>query len=882
MKQSVNTPPRWAERFFRWYCNDYLAEAALGDFIELYQRRLARMSKQRADLLFVWNVMTFLQPFAIRKRSVTPTYPIAMLQNNIKIAWRSMLRQKMYTAIKIGGFALGLATCMIIALYVRHELTYDQHYAAKDRIYRLYNEYRGDKLEAWTSFPASAAKILKSDYPEVEQSGRLIPYEWYDAGKNLVRRDDQTENTYEEGFAYADQSLLDILEVPMVYGNAMHALDKPNTLVISRKMSDKYFPGEDPTGRTLILDDDPKKAYSIGGVMENFPATSHLEFDFLISLAEVEFWPGEQDSWCCWNYNVYTRLKPGADAKALEEKLLTMRDTHYVRYLEEQNDQSASDVRKNHLFRMQAITDIQLHSTGVYDIVPRGDIRYIWLFSAIACFILLLACINFINLSTARSANRAKEVGLRKVVGSLRGYLVRQFLTESILYSIVSFILAVGMVLLALPYFSLLAGKALTVPWTAWWLVPVLLGSALLVGVIAGLYPSFYLSSFRPIEVLKGTLRQGARSSGLRSAMVVFQFTTSIVLIIGTFIIYRQMSFILNARLGFDKEHMVMIHGANTLKDQKVFKDELLRLSAVKGVTTTSYLPIRGTMRDNNGFWVDGKQKTEKSIGAQNWTVDEDYLSTMGIKLVAGRNLDPKIASDSQAVVINQAMVKALNLKEPLGAHVASWARFTVVGVVEDFHFESMKEKIGPLCLRLNKGGAIMMVKVNSDDMQGAVHAITKTWNRFMPNQPFRYTFMDESYARMYDDVQRTGNIFATFAILAIIVACLGLFALSAFMAEQRTKEISIRLVLGASINSIFRLLTQNFLKLVGLSFVLAAPLAWYLMSAWLADYAYRTELSWDVFVLSGGIAVLIALFTVSFQSLRAALANPAQSLRSE
>lgn len=880
---SRHLPPPWAVRFFKWYCNDHLAEAVLGDMTELYERRRTHMGKRRANLLFVWNVITFMQPFAIRKKTVTQTHPIAMFQNNFKIAWRSMHRQKMYTAIKIGGFALGLATCMIIALYIRHELNYDQYYADKDRIYRLYNEFKAPELERWTSFPASAAKIIKSDYPEVEKTGRLIPYEWFDGGNNLIRRDDQAENTYEEGFAYADQTLLEILEVPMIYGNPLHALDKPHTVVLSRHMADKYFPNEDPTGRTLILDDNPEKTYTVGGVMENFPPASHLHYDFLLTLAEVEFWPGEQASWCCWNYNVYLKLKPGADPAALENKMLRMRDDHYVAYLEKEGNVSAADVKKNHSFRLQPVPDIHLHSTGISDAMPRGDMRYVWLFGGIAGFILLLACINFINLSTAKSANRAKEVGLRKVVGSLRGYLVKQFLTESILYSVVSFILAIGMVWLALPWFSTLAAKTLFIPWTAWWLAPVLIVAALLVGVVAGVYPSFYLSSFKPIEVLKGTLRQGARSSGLRSAMVVFQFTTSIILIIGTFIIYRQMSFILNSKVGFDKEHVVMIQGANTLdKQQQIFKDELLKISQVKKATISNYLPVSGTNRDQNGFWVEGKQKEEKSVGGQRWIADEDYLETMGIKLLEGRNFDPKIASDTASIIINQSLAKALGLKKPVGTRISNWSTYTVIGVVEDFHFESMKDKIGPLTMTYGKWGSIVAVKINGADVHGGLEAITKTWNKFMPHQPFRYTFMDESYARMYDDVQRTGNIFATFAILAIIVACLGLFALSAFMAEQRTKEISIRLVLGASVNNIFQLLTQNFLKLVMLSFVLAAPLAWYLMHTWLEDYAYKTDITWDVFAVSGLIAVMIALLTVSYQSLRAAFANPAQSLRSE
>ncbi len=570
-----------------------------------------------------------------------------------------MLRQKMYSAIKVGGFALGLATCIIIAVFIRHEMSYDKHYKDSARIYRVYNEFKAEKLERWTSFPASAASIIKHDFPEVEKSGRLIPYEWFDGGDNLIRRDDQTEDTFEDGFVYADQELLEILEIPMVYGQREHALDKPNTIVISRRIAEKYFPNEDPTGKIFILNEDKTKPFTIGGVMENFATTSHLQYDFLLTLTNVEFWPGEQASWCCWNYNVYLKLKPGADPIALEKKLVSVRDTHYVGYLEKEGNQEAADVKKNHFFRLQPVSDIYLKSGDLYDMGSRGDMRYIWLFGSIAFFILLLACINFINLSTAKSANRAKEVGLRKAVSSIRGYLVRQFLTESILYSFISFVIAVALVALALPSFNLLAGKTITVPWTEWWMIPSLILAAIVVGVIAGIYPSFYLSSFKPIDVLKGSVRLGAKSSALRSSMVVFQFTTSIILIIGTFVINRQMNYILNAKVGFDKDQVVMIQGANTLDKQLYsFKEELLQLSQVKSATISDYLPVGGTKRDQNGFWLEGKKTEDKAVGAQRWNVDKDYLKTMGMKLVEGRNFNPEIASDSQAVIINQSMAK--------------------------------------------------------------------------------------------------------------------------------------------------------------------------------------------------------------------------------
>jgi putative ABC transport system permease protein len=788
----------------------------------------------------------------------------------------------MFAAIKVGGFALGLATCIVIALYIRHELSYDTQVADADRVFRIYNEFKGDDGGSWTATPAPLAPIIKATYPEIDKIARLIPYQWYNAGNNLMRRDDQIENNYEEGFAYADPELLDILAVKMIYGQSDRALNAPNTIVISKAKADKYFPDENPVGRTIILNDDKNQTLTIGGVMENFPATSHLHFDFLITLKEKEFWPGEQTDWCCWNYNPYVKLRTGTNPKAFENKMQSIR-TAYVDYLVKTQNKLVDEVRKNHFFRLQPVKDIYLRSEGISDNFQHGDIRYIWMFGGIACFILILACINFINLSTAKSANRAREVGLRKVVGSLRSYIVTQFLAESVLYSVISFACALILVYMGLPWFNNLAGRSLAVPWTSWWFFPLLTGAAFLIGILAGLYPSFYLSSFKPVAVLKGNIARGARSSTLRSAMVVFQFTTSIVLIIGTVIIYRQMDFILHTKLGFDKDRMIMIQGANTLdKQQQAFKDELLRISVVANATISQFFPVDGTKRNQNTFYHEGKKKEETGIGAQYWNVDEDYIKTMGMKLIEGRSFSKDIASDSSAMVINQAMAKAMGFEKPLGQRITSWRDWTIVGVVEDFHWQDMKQDIRPVCLVRGDWGNIVTVKANTNKMKDLLQNISRVWTRFMPHQPFRYTFMDESYARMYDDVNRMGNIFLSFAILAVVVACLGLFALSAFMIEQRTKEISIRLVLGASFNNILRMLTQNFVALVLLSFILAVPLAWYMMQLWLQDYKYKIEITWDVFAVSGIVAVLIALFTVGYQSVKAALANPANSLRTE
>ena len=872
---------KWTTRFFRWYCNDHLSEAVLGDMIELYERRRKKIGKFRADCMFIWNVLTFLQPFAIKRKS-SPQNNIAMFENYLKISWRTMSRQKMYTGIKVGGFAIGLATCIMIALFIKNELSYGKLYANKS-IYRLYNDWRGPDGGRWTSFPANIHTILKNDYPEVEISARLIPYKWFNAGSNLIRRDDRVDNTYEEGFAYADNDLLKLLGIEMVYGNQSNALIKPSSIVLSKKMADKYFPNEDPVGKIIILNEEKSKPFVVGGVMHDFPATSHMHYEFLITLVNVEFWPGEQTSWRCWNYEAYFKLRTDANLALFESKLPKMRDTYLVTHLEKQGDQSVADEKKYHFFGAQPVENIYLNPEKAADEVKHGDLRYIYMFGGVAVFILLLACINFINLSTAKSANRAKEVGLRKVVGSFRSYLVRQFLTESLVYSFVSFALAIFLVVLAMPFFNSLAAKQLSVPWSEWWLLPSLIIGALVVGVIAGIYPAFYLSAFKPVDVLKGSVSRGSKSSGLRSAMVVFQFTTSIILIIGTFVIYKQMNFILHTKIGFEKDQVIMIHGANTLSNQQeAFKNKLRELADVENATSNNYLPVAGTNRDNNGYWKEGRSKIDKPVYGQHWSVDKYYMSTLGMKLLEGRNFDDKLKSDTAAIIINQRMVKEMGFKNPIGERMGNWRMYTVIGVVEDFNFDDMRQEIRPLCFTLDKGGNIVSVKVKSKNMANVLQAINNVWNKFMPHQPFRYTFMDDNYARMYEDVERMGKIFASFATLAIMVACLGLFALSAFMVEQRSKEISIRLVMGASVKNIFRLLTQNFVQLVMISFVIAAPISWYMMTRWLEDYKYKITLSWDVFAVAGIISVAIAVFTISYQSISAALANPANRLRSE
>lgn len=866
------------------FVREDIAEEVLGDLEEKFYQTLRSKSLFRARLNYWYQVLHYLRPFAIRKLKSSHFNQYAMYRSYFTIGWRSLVKQKMYSVVKVGGFAIGITACFLIALFILDELSYDKHIPEANRIYRVVDVYDNNGVvEKGTWFQAPFANALKEDYPEIEKAGRLNSSELFGAGSNEFRRADQIENTYEEGFTYADQELLELLGIPFIYGNPAHALDQPNSIVITRRKAEKYFPGENPAGKQVVLNGNSAEVYTIGGVIENFLSTSHLQYDFFVTLKGREFWNGEQSFWGATNYPTYIKLQPGTDLAGFEKKLQRVTQKYLLPFWIQSGRSDAKETAKNIRFELQPVSEIYLRSSGISDSLSHGDIRFVWLFGCVAAFILIIACINFINLSTAKSANRAKEVGLRKVVGSVQANIIKQFLTESLLYSLLSFALGIFLAWLLLPYFNMLAGKHLQFPWKEWWLFPVLIGSTFAVGVLAGLYPAFYLSSFKPINVLKGNVSRGSKNPLTRSSLVVLQFTISIVLITATFVVYRQVEYMLNKKLGFDKDQVVLIQGTNTLGDKiKTFKNEILALSQVKSASISDYLPVSGTKRNGNGFWNEGRSTIDRSADGQFWIVDHDYIRTMGMKLVEGRNFSENMVSDTASLIINQSMAKELGLKDPIGKRIQNWRVYTIIGVIEDFHSESLRDKVEPLAMAAGISPSVVSVKVNTTDMTGVIQSITQVWKKFSPHQTIRYAFMDERYAVMYADVQRMGHIFTTFAALAIIVACLGLFALASFMVEQRSKEISIRLVLGATLKSIFQMLTTNFVKLVLISIVLAIPIAWFAMNKWLQDFAYPAQMGWEIFTIPGIMAILIALITVSYQSIRAALMSPARSLRSE
>ncbi len=888
MKNKKTIPPPLATRLLSAFLRSDLAEEVRGDLEEKFYSDLKNKSAFKAKRNYWYEVFNYLRPFAIRKSRLNYLNNYDMFQSYFKIGWRTMSRQKMYSGIKIGGFAAAIAACLLIALFVRQELSYDLHYTNESRIYRILftSSYKGE-LSKGVYLPAPFTKVMNEEYPDVEKAGRYLPIGNggnFGSENNEVKSLDQMESTHENGFIYFDQGLLEILELPFIKGSPKNALTEPNTMVITKSKADKYFLDQDPIGKILMLDNDEHRQYKITGVIQDFPVTSHVKYNFLLTLAGMEFWNGEQTTWRASNYLNYVLVRPGTDISGLEKKLKGIAKKYFVpEAVKSEGNADELNWLNSMSFKLQPVHDIYLNKEEVHDNLQHGDLRYIWLFGAIASFILLIACINFINLSTARSAGRAREVGLRKVVGSLRSGLVKQFLSESVLFSLCSFVIGTILALSLLPYFNLLLAKSLTFPWNEWWFLPLFGAAAIVVGIIAGIYPAFYLSSFQPALVLKGNTRIGNKNSTTRSMLVVFQFSISIILIISTVVINRQMNYIMTKKLGYNKEQVLVLEGTRTLDDKILtFKNELLRLPAVQSASISNYLPVEDAERNGGGLWIEGTP-IDDQINSQQWSIDHDYVKTLGLTISKGRDFSFRLASDSQAMIINESAVKALQLKEPIGSRLQNYLGvWTVIGVVKDFNSESMRENIKPVAMYIRPSPNTISVKLNTVDMQEAIRRVTKVWDEFSPSQPIRFTFLDQRYAKMYGDIERMQYIFTSFAVLAVMVACLGLFALSAFMVEQRSKEISVRIILGATLNNIVQLLTQNFIFLVLISFAIATPIAWYTMNRWLEDYAFKISLSWDIFLLAGIMSVFIALVTVGYQAIKAAVANPVNSLKSE
>ena len=818
-----------------------------------------------------------------------------MLKNYFLVAVRNLRKHSFYSFINVAGLSIGIAVCFIILLFVFNEVGYDQHYQNANRIYRIHGEIKfGGNHYNMTYAPAPMAATLVTDYPEVEAAIRFR-----ERGSYLVKR--TTENIKEDKVIWTDKDFFKIFSVPVLAGDPAKALTEPNSIAISERIAQKFFPNENALGQTLILDNDMN--VKITAIYQNMPANSHFHFDILIAMEGLD--EAKTPIWLSNNFQTYMLLRNGASAADLEKKFPALIMKHMMPQIGQvlggdftmEKFKEAGNMIE---YTLQPLTDIHLKSSLMGEFEPNFDITYVYLFVAIALFILIIACINFMNLSTARSANRAKEVGIRKVMGSFRSHLMRQFLTESILLSLISFLLAIAVAYLILPLFNQLSGRELAIPFQDINIYGILILAAIVVGVMAGIYPAFFLSAFKPVSVLKGNMALGMKSGLIRSSLVVFQFTVSIFLVIGTMAVYRQLNYIQTKKLGFNKDQVIMIDDVYALGDKRVaFKDEIMRNSNIQNATISGFLPVDGTWRSDTPWWAEGKEAVQENmVSLQNWGVDYDYIKTLGMKIKEGRDFSLEFPSDSTAVILNEAAAKAFNFTgNMLGSKIQTFGdgddntvpdtknlrSLMVVGVVENFHFESLKQNVSPVMIFLSKQpSGIISFRFQSRNTQEIISLIETKWKEMAPGQPFTYYFLDQRFGNMYAAETRLAKIFGIFAGLAVLIACLGLFALTAFTAEQRTKEIGIRKVLGASVTSIVMMLSKDFGKLVVIAFILAAPLAWYGIDWWLKDYTYKTEIGVGLFALSGLAAFLIAWMTMSFQSFRAASNDPVKSLRSE
>ncbi len=806
-----------------------------------------------------------------------------MIQNYFKIAWRNLIKHKLFSLLNIGGLAVGLATCLVILLFVRDELNYDRFNEKADRMVRVIfkADIDGGKINEANVMPPTAEALLH-DYPEVEAATRLRQY-----GEPKVT---VGEHTYKEGkFAFVDPNFFEVFTLPLLKGDVQTALVDPNTIIISQKMADLYFPGENPIGKVLNFKD-WNKSFKVTGLIDKVPANSHFHFDLFGSMASFE--DARAPSWMMSEFYTYLVLQEGFDYRELEAKLPVVVEKYMgpqiQQYMGVTLDQFRSRGNKIGLF-LQPLTDIHLHSDVNFDLEPGGDIRYVYIFSAVALFMLIIAGINFINLTTASAAKRAKEVGIRKVMGSIRSQLVGQFLTESVLLAVLSLVGAVMLVNWALPIFNELADKELSFSSAAMPYLPLaLLALCLIVGVFAGLYPAFFLSSFKPASVLKGKFTTSKKSAGLRSGLVVFQFFISTIMIVGTLVVYQQLSYIQNKNLGYEKDQLLILPDTRILGAREdLFRQQILDDPRVLDVTASSYRPAGYSHSNNSLAYPDGDDS--RMMRTLEYQVDEHYIPTFGMQMAAGRNFSADLSSDSTAMIINQTAANAFGWGNDALEHTITRFKgdagkkvdYHIIGVVADFNFKSLHEPITPLLMVMEKSSGLT-VRTKTAEVSGLIASLKEQWSALQPDEPFTYDFADELLQQTYLSEQKSGQILKMFSLLTIFVSCLGLFGLATFTAEQRKKEIGVRKVLGASEQQITWLLSRDFMKLVLVACALAVPVAYWAMGRWLEDFAYRIDLEWWMFLCAILITGAIALLTVSYHAIRSALMNPVDSLAAE
>jgi putative ABC transport system permease protein len=808
-----------------------------------------------------------------------------MLKNYIKVAYRQLKRYKAYTYINISGLAIGVTCCLFILLYVSDEISYDKFFDKADRIYRINSDlkYGGTELH----LPVSSdmmGPVLKNDYPQVEEYTRVFSFN----SDRFIKKDEGYIN--ETGAIFADSTFFKIFSFSAISGSLNKALTEPNTVILTKSIAEKYFGTANAEGKYLNTNENGNSAYKVTAVINDLPSNTHFNFKMIFPMLNLNYNWG---NFLSMNFHTYLLLRQETDYKKFEKNLDEYNNKYSFPFAKEFMhiaSREAFEKAGNRIYNsLIPVTDIHLKSNRIQEMKPSGNIEYVYIFSAVAIFILVIACINFVNLTTARYTNRARETGIRKVLGTTRENLVLQYLSESVFLSFIAVAIAFTLVYSFLPWFNNLSGKSIT---KAAFIKPafisVILFFPFITGILSGIYPALFLSKFVPHEILKGNSASCKRKSNFRSILVVFQFASSVILITATVIVYSQINYIKSRNLGYQKDQVLIINDAYNLGGGiQAYKEEMLKVPGVLSSTISGFLPVSSN-RNFNGVFRDASAGAGTGVTMQTWSVDYDYLNTMGMKMKEGRYFSKEFSTDSTSVILNETAAKQLGLKDPIGETIYTMTQdknlhpYRIIGVIKNFNFESMHSEIGPLSMFLNADPGLISFKIKAANVSGIINEAEKNWRQMAGGMPFGWRFLDDSFDEMYRTEERIGTLALIFSVLAVIIACLGLFGLANYFAEQRTKEIGVRKVLGASTSSIFMLLSYDFLKWVIIANVAALPMAYFIMRNWLNDFAYRINLSWIFFAAAGIVTLVIALATVSIQTLRSAKANPVKSLKYE
>jgi predicted permease len=858
MKNNIDRQSKWGRRILRYLLPLNERESLIGDFDEIFQEK-AKDKGRTSALIWYWNQIIILIPTSL-KESIY--WSMTMLRNYLKIAFRNLVRHKGFSFLNICGLAIGMVCTILIFFWAQHELSYDRYNKNGRNIYRILQHIKYSEVVTWAINQGPLGPALKEEIPEVEEQARFCFARWQ------MKYNDKT---FIELGGYADPSLFEMFTLPFVKGSPETALSDPRSVILTEKLAKTIFGTDDPLGR--IINVDRKYDFKVSGILKDIPDNSHFNFQFLANMDFAKEVGRTVDNWKNSHFTTYVQLRANASVKEVNSKIYDFLD----------NKPTLEDWEK---LSLQPLFKIRLASGIGYDYYSTGGAKYVVIFLTAALFVLLIACINFMNLSTARSLLRSQEVGLRKVVGAVKGQLIRQLLGESIIHSLMAMFMAVLMGILLLPAFNQLAQKEFTAAlFTRPDILVGLIAIVLLAGTLAGIYPAFVLSGFQPVSVFKGTASSTGRRSLFRKALVVFQFSIAVILMIGSLVIYSQIQFMQSKDLGYDKENLVTLPlNPNIQKNYEAFKNELLKNPNIQNVSLVAGLPTNGFEFSNSRWRWEGKDPDKDILFRANFT-DFDYLETIGAKIVQGRDFSKDYSTDAQNIIINETAERAMGFDDPIGKRVTLGEDnvFHIIGVVKDFHYVSLRSEIEPMILLFYpEGGIWTVVRIQSKNTPQTLKFMGKVWKRFAGDFAYGYRFLNERLEVLYQSEQRVGKIITVFTILSIFISCLGLFGLASFMVIQRTKEIGIRKVLGARISTVVVLLIKDFSKWIIVANLIAWPLSYFILNRWLQEFPYRIDIELWLFLGTGLVTFLIAIMTVGYQSLRVGLANPADSLRYE